>query len=67
MALTVWELWACANKVLEQHGDGAADVAASRILDLERRGEDLGSATWGLILVKIAELRKTKPDGETVQ
>jgi hypothetical protein len=65
--LTEWELWACANIVLDQHGDAAADFVASRILDLERKGDDLGSATWGLILVKIAELRKTEPEGETVQ
>jgi hypothetical protein len=65
--LTEWELWATANMVLEQHGGGAADFVASRILDLERKGDDLGSATWGLILVKIAELRKTEPDGETIQ
>jgi hypothetical protein len=65
--LTEWELWACATKVLEQHGDGAADFVAARTLELEREGDDLGSATWGLILVKIAELQKTEPDGDMVQ
>jgi hypothetical protein len=58
--ISEWEQWAVANETIRKHGDGAADHAASRIRDLESAGDDLGAATWGLILLKIAELQRTE-------
>lgn len=44
-----WELWACANELLRQHGREAISYAEERTcaLMLKRNGEAV--VTWGLI------------------
>jgi len=66
--ISEWELWAVAKEAIRQQGDGAADFAAARIRELDGFGDDAGSATWGLVLLKIAELQRTqRVPGEALQ
>ena len=61
--ISEWEQWAVANRIVQEHGDGAADHAAERIVALEAKADDAGAATWGLVLLRIAELqRRPGPD-----
>lgn len=48
--------------VLQRHGEGAAEFVA----DLGGKNDELGCATWGLILLKVMELRRGAADGEAV-
>lgn len=57
------ELWACANLLIEQHGDQAWLVAAQRADALLEQGENEGHYTFLGILERIKELEQTKPDG----
>lgn len=53
--LTEWELWACANEMIRQHGFDAPIHAAMRADELI--GSDLdGSRNWRLIVHRIHEL-----------
>ena len=54
--LSSWELWACANECVRQHGFDAPIHAAMRADDLEARGELDGAKNWRLIVHKIGEL-----------
>ncbi len=66
--LTDWELWACANRLVQQHGRGAISHAGGRILDLAAAGDQEGHATWLAILDRIRKLLDDKPaPGERVQ
>jgi hypothetical protein len=51
-----WELWACANEVLAQHGEAAAAFAARRISELEEAGDAGGVRTWRAIGERVAQL-----------
>lgn len=55
--MTEWELWACANEVLRQHGDDAAFVAAQRADQLLGESDHDGALTWRAILRRINELQ----------
>jgi hypothetical protein len=62
MILSDWELWACANETLKQHGEDAPFFAAQRA-DRLLREEDLdGLHNWLLILNRIEQLL-AKPEG----
>lgn len=39
MALPEWELWACANRMIEQHGADAPYHAAMKADDMLERGD----------------------------
>jgi hypothetical protein len=56
MAISDWELWACAQAVLKQHGARAADHAAERIAALETAGDEAGVRTWRGIATRIEQL-----------
>ena len=62
--LSEWELWACANELVKQHGRSAVLRAGERRLDLETQGDEQGAITWGLILIKIIELLKEPQEGD---
>jgi hypothetical protein len=67
-ALTEWELWACANQLVEQHGTGAVARVGERIRDLEAAGDVAGHSAWMLILERVIKLLQKKPGfGERVQ
>ena len=54
--LTEWELWACANEAIIQHGADAAIFAAMRADGLFEQGDDEGARTWRLIVERINRL-----------
>lgn len=55
-ALSEWELWACANQAIEQHGAEAAIFAAMRADELLEQRDEEGARTWRLIVHRISEL-----------
>lgn len=54
--LSEWELWACANRVLQTHGEEAALHAAEQIGALALAGDAEGIRTWQAIARRIAKL-----------
>jgi hypothetical protein len=59
--LTEWELWACADEVIRQHGLDAPIFAAMRADHLLLDGEQDGAANWRLIVKRINELLARPP------
>jgi hypothetical protein len=53
-----WELWACAQETIRQHGEKAAGHATARIETLEAQGATRGAVTWRLIRDRIAQLQE---------
>ena len=62
MAISDWELWACANEMIRQHGEDAAVRAAMRADEFAEKADYEGGATWRRIVRRINELQ-AKPDG----
>ena len=58
------EIWACANMLLEQHGENAWFVASTRADELLEKGDMAGSRTFVRILDRICELQNMNPDGQ---
>ena len=56
------ELWACANQVLEQHGDAADKFVATRIRSLAAANDEAGVKTWMAIADRLDRLRLTPAD-----
>ena len=54
--LSEWELWACANQVLNTHGEKAPLHVAEQIGTLALAGDEAGIATWQGIAKRIAGL-----------
>lgn len=54
--LSEWELWACANQQLSQHGFDAPIMAAFRADKLCEAGDRNGAANWRAIVTRINEL-----------
>ena len=54
--LTEWELWACANELVRQHGFDAPIQAAMRADELLENGDLDGARHWRLIVHRINEL-----------
>lgn len=52
------ELWACANQVLENHGEGAPVFVAERIGALALAGDMEGIAAWKAIASRVDQLMK---------
>ena len=53
--LSEWELWACANRVLQSHGEHAATHAAEQIEALARADDADGVRAWRAIGMQSAE------------
>lgn len=51
-----WEIWACANEAIRQHGADAPIFAAMRADELFEQGDDDGARTWRLIVDRIGRL-----------
>ena len=60
--LSEWELWACANEYVRQHGEDAPVHAAMRADELLEQGDLDGVANWRAILSRIHQLF-AKPEG----
>ena len=58
-ALTEWELWACANQYIRQHGEDAAILAAMRADEKVEACDLDGARTWRAIVKRINELLAT--------
>ena len=54
--LSEWELWACANRVLQTHGENAPLHVAEQIGALALAGDAEGIRTWQAIAKRIAGL-----------
>lgn len=54
--ITEWELWACANHYIREHGEDAAVLAAMRADELLAEGDLDGSRTFQSIVRRINEL-----------
>ena len=54
--LSDWELWACANKLLETHGENTPLHVAEQIGALALAQDEAGIATWKAIAKRVAEL-----------
>ncbi|PWG03505.1 DUF6961 family protein [Sphingosinicella humi] len=59
--LSDWEIWACANETVRQHGAAATVFAVTRADELERQGDQAGARTWRLIGARIKELLGPPP------
>jgi hypothetical protein len=57
MAVSEWELWACANELIRQHGDDAAIHGAMRADRLLFDGDAAGAAVWRQIVRRINALQ----------
>ena len=60
--LKEWELWACADEAIRQHGLDAPIFAAMREDKLLAHGDQEGARAWRLIVARIHELL-AKPPG----
>ena len=56
MPLTDWELWACAQQVIKQHGAKAPAHVAAMIGTMETAGDAEGVRTWQSIAKRIDQL-----------
>lgn len=54
--ISEWELWACANEMVRQHGFDAPIHAAMKADALLVEGEQDGAATWRLIIHRVNAL-----------
>ncbi len=61
--LSEWELWACANRVLQSHGENASLHAAEQIEALAQAGDTNGVRVRRAIARRIAQL--SEKDGQT--
>ena len=57
MAISEWELWAVASKLIEQHGDGAYAFAVERLNAIVLVGDEAGLTTWSSIIDRMAQLQ----------
>ncbi|HEX8442189.1 MAG TPA: hypothetical protein VF631_00930 [Allosphingosinicella sp.] len=64
LVLSEWELWACADEAIRQHGLDAPIFAAMRADKLLEDGEIDGAANWRMIVTRINQLL-AKPAGLT--
>ena len=54
--ITEWELWACANHYIREHGEDAPVIAAMRADELLAEGDLEGSRTFQSIVRRINQL-----------
>jgi hypothetical protein len=59
--LSDWELWACANEAIRQHGLDAPIFAAMRADKLLEEGQIDGAANWRMIVTRINQLLARPP------
>lgn len=59
MALSEWELWACANDMIRQYALDAPIHAAMKADALLEKGDIDGASHWQLIIHRIEELLKS--------
>tara|TARA_R110000787_G_scaffold208846_7_gene318888 strand:+ start:23307 stop:23516 length:210 start_codon:yes stop_codon:yes gene_type:complete len=60
-ALTDWELWAVAAKVMEAEGDDVGEFLVERVQALTEAGDDEGLMTWLAIAERVQQLLLGRP------
>lgn len=60
--LTEWELWACANEYIRQHGEDAPLIVAQRADELLAEGDVRGARNFAVIVERINTLLEP-PEG----
>ena len=60
--ISEWELWACANQAINEHGADAPIIAAMRADELFEQGDNDGARTWRLIVERINRLLSAPSD-----
>lgn len=65
--ITEWELWACANEVLRQHGAAAADLISVRCAALDAARDVAGRETWLAIERRLAQLQQFRSPEDILQ
>ena len=65
MPLTDWELWACAQHVIDAYGDEAADHVFDRVIELAKKGDEEGIATWQAIGERVEKLKAEPANTDT--
>jgi hypothetical protein len=56
MPLTDWEIWACAQQMIKEHGAKAPLQVALRIAELATGGDADGVQTWQAIAERVDQL-----------
>lgn len=56
MPIEEWEIWACAQQVIKQHGANAPAHVAARIGQLALEHDAAGIEAWKLIAQKVDQL-----------
>jgi hypothetical protein len=59
------DIWRSADLLIKQHGDKAAEVAAGKIVEMQRARDGNGMTVWVQIMLAIRELTIEKPDPGT--
>ena len=54
--MTDWEIWACAQQVIKQHGAKAPVQVAAMIGEMAAAGDFDGVQTWQAIAAKVDQL-----------
>lgn len=60
-ALTDWELWAIAAKVMDAEGDDVGEFLIERVHALTEAGDDEGVMTWLAVADRVQQLMICKP------
>lgn len=55
------DVWRSANQLIKSHGGEAAEVAARKVLEMQRAKDGEGMTAWVQIMLAIRELTKDKP------
>jgi hypothetical protein len=53
MSISEWELWACAQHYVSEHGEDAGVIAALRCDELAAAGDEDGARTYRAIIKRI--------------
>lgn len=60
-ALTDWELWAVAAKVMEAEGDDVGEFLVERVQALTEAGDEEGIMMWLAVADRVQQLKCGKP------
>jgi hypothetical protein len=55
------DVWRSADLLIKQHGDEAAEVAAGKVVEMQRAGDGEGIVVWVQIMLAIRGLSKPGP------
>lgn len=65
-SISDWELWACAQEVLTQHGADAHAFVERRLSELAEAGDEAGVWTWFAIDERLKKLVDEEGRGRTL-